>query len=245
MCIDTIEEHYKNSKSEPKYAHNLVHQEKIVSNDDCSACHIDSLSLDTEMSFAVDPPSTESIDPDIEMAFEANTHSVENIEGNDLEIPDAETCLFCVNGSNSFDESLIHMKANHNFNIPNKRHLNIEPVNLVECFRHLRLKDDSTTEGLGLDDFAGLPSAAFKTPNVRAPGTSFVHGTSEARRVYLRALRMYKEKHHSVKNPGMRVIQDDIGSEVLFNTLLEMSEKERWGLDNDTGMCIGERGLRS
>ncbi|CEI66345.1 unnamed protein product [Fusarium venenatum] len=145
MCLDTIEEHYQSSESEPKYARNLVHQEKIVSNDDCSACHIDPLSFDTEMSFAVDHSSAESIDPDIEMAFGVNTHSVGDFEGNNLEIPDAETCLFCANGSNSFDESLAHMKANHNFNIPNKSRLNSEPVNLVDYFRHLRLKDDSTT----------------------------------------------------------------------------------------------------
>ncbi|OBS28501.1 hypothetical protein FPOA_02437 [Fusarium poae] len=185
MCLDTVEEHYQSSRREP--------------ND----YQIDPLDFNTKMSLTVDAPSAETFNPDIDMAFEVNTHSVENIEGNDSEGQNTQPSLFCTSGSDS------------------------KTANLAECFRDLQLKDDSTTEGMGLDDFTELLSDEI------APSTSFVPGTSQARRIYLRALRMCKKIHRLPKNPGMRAIQDDVGSEFLFNAVVKTSEKERWDLNNN------------
>ncbi|RGP61585.1 tri15-putative transcription factor [Fusarium sporotrichioides] len=235
--LDTIEEHFGSSESKS------------------DTYHLDPLSSDTEMSLGVDYPSAEPFDFDIEMTFGVNPNSSEPVKDEDLEDPDAEEeflarekeklksrlepCLFCSHCSNSFDESLAHIKANHDFNIPDTSHLDIDTINLVRYLRHIRPNSHSTIVGVGLDDFAGPPSTASKFVNQEAPGNCFVRSASEARRIYLKALHMYRRRGHQAKNLRMRTIQDEVGSEFLYNTFLKMGVKERRGLNSDALVKLG------
>ncbi|UZP35254.1 hypothetical protein NXS19_003070 [Fusarium pseudograminearum] len=232
MDLDNIEEYDGTHDFGTKYVQDLVYQKRIVSNDKCSSfCVFDSFHSDTEMSFEVDPgvypPSDkpihdeDMIDADVEDEYMAR--EMENIKSG------PKPSLVCSNLSGSSYEILVHKRVNHSFAIPNAKCRDIDPSTLSRYLHHVRPKSSSEIIEEDLNDFAGLQSARFL--GHRHTDMSSARGASEERRIYHKVVRVKRGSRYQSHITSMKVMQKEVGSEFLYNTILKMSENEELGLD--------------
>ncbi|EKJ77863.1 hypothetical protein FPSE_01956 [Fusarium pseudograminearum CS3096] len=193
----------------------------------------DSFHSDTEMSFEVDPgvypPSDkpihdeDMIDADVEDEYMAR--EMEKIKSG------PKPSLVCSNLSGSSYEILVHKRVNHSFAIPNAKCLDIDPSILSQYIHHVQPKSNSEIIEQDLDDSTGLQLAACKFLGHRRPDMSSARGASEESRIYHKAVRVKRGSRYQSHITSMKVMQKELGSEFLYNTILKMSENEELGLD--------------
>ncbi|QPC76928.1 hypothetical protein HYE68_007680 [Fusarium pseudograminearum] len=198
-----------------------------------SFCVFDSFRSDTEMSFGAEPgvcpPSDkpihdeDMIDADAEDEYMAR--EMEKIKTG------PKPSLACSHLSGSSYEILVHKRVNHSFAIPNAKCLDIEPSILSQYLHHVRPKSNWEIIEEDLNDFAGLQSAACKFLGHRRPDMSSARGASEESRIYHKAVRVKRGSRYQSHITSMKVMQKEVGSEFLHNTILKMSENEELGLD--------------